>query len=167
MRVTTRSDGGALLGTGGALKAAQHLLAETFVLTYGDSYLGFDYRSPLVKLEADPSARGCMVVFRNLGRLAPSNALALGDRVAAYDKAATDPRFDCIDYGATALRRSVVEAMPSATPFDIAPTFSDLARRGELLALEVPDRFFEVGSAAGLAELEAHLMSPQHHPRTD
>ena len=157
MRVATRSDGGALLGTGGALKAAEDLLAEAFVVTYGDSYLGFDYRAPLVKLEARPTAAGCMALYRNEGRLAPSNARVEGEHVAAYDKVTPDPRFDFIDYGATALRRNVVAALPNRAPFDIAPVFSDLAARGELLAHLVATRFFEIGSTAGLADLEAHL----------
>jgi len=35
-----------------------------------------------------------------------------------------------------------------------------LADRGELAGYEVTERFYEVGSPAGLADLEAHLASP-------
>ena len=35
-----------LLGTAGALRAALDSLAPTFLVTYGDSYLPFDYAEP-------------------------------------------------------------------------------------------------------------------------
>src|SRR5688572_20796469 len=40
----------ALLGTAGAIRAALPWLAPAFVVTYGDSYLPFDYGAPLAML---------------------------------------------------------------------------------------------------------------------
>ena len=39
-------DGPELLGTGGALKKAQLLLGQRFLVLYGDSYLPIDYAAP-------------------------------------------------------------------------------------------------------------------------
>src|SRR6188768_681550 len=47
--VSYSEDGQPLLGTGGAIRRAleRQLLAESFLVTYGDSYLPFDYAAPL------------------------------------------------------------------------------------------------------------------------
>ena len=63
-----------------------------------------------------------------------------------------------IDYGLTALRRSVLaERVPPDTVFDLAPVLSALAAEGKLAGFEVPDRFYEIGSPQGRAELETLL----------
>jgi NDP-sugar pyrophosphorylase family protein len=49
---------GRLLGTAGALRAAVPLLAPRFLVTYGDSYLRFDYAEPLRVLEQYPDSDG-------------------------------------------------------------------------------------------------------------
>ncbi len=67
--VAYSEDGPQLLGTGGALRRALDLLEPTFLLTYGDSYLPFDYTAPLRDLNAHPDALGTMSVFPKPGRL--------------------------------------------------------------------------------------------------
>jgi NDP-sugar pyrophosphorylase family protein len=157
-RVRTASEGETLLGTAGALRAAASDLDERFVVTYGDSYLPFDYRSPLERLAADPDALGCMAVYENHDRFEPSNARVAGGRVVAYDKARpTGSDFDHVDYGATALRREVVLALAPGRPLALSDVQRDLARGGRLLALVASERFYEIGSPAGLADLERHL----------
>jgi NDP-sugar pyrophosphorylase family protein len=61
-----------------------------------------------------------------------------------------------IDYGATALRRSALDAMP-AGPSDLGALQAELAERGVLRAFEVAERFHEIGSPEGLAALETLL----------
>jgi NDP-sugar pyrophosphorylase family protein len=158
IRVATLRDGDALLGTGGALKRAEDRLAETFIVTYGDSYLPFDYSAPLAMLESNASALGCMAVFRNANRFEPSNVRIDGGRVAAYDKSRPkEESFDCIDYGATALRKDVVRGLAPGVALDLAPILQKMAGRSELLAYVARERFYEIGSPSGLADLEAHL----------
>src|ERR1017187_7265200 len=43
LKVAWAEEGPTLLGTAGALRAALPLLAGEFLVTYGDSYLPFDY----------------------------------------------------------------------------------------------------------------------------
>ena len=63
-----------------------------------------------------------------------------------------------IDYGLTALRRSVLAArVPPDTVFDLAPVLSELAAEGKLAGFEVVDRFYEIGSFEGLRATEAFL----------
>ena len=155
-------EGDQKLGTGGALllAAAEGALAETFLVTYGDSFLPFDYAAPLALLEARAELSAVMAVYQNRGALEASNvALSpAGDRVGRYEKGARDPALDHIDYGATALRRSALlaRAADAARGFDRLQ--HALAREGALGALVATERFYEIGSPAGLADLEAHLV---------
>jgi NDP-sugar pyrophosphorylase family protein len=154
-------DGDRLLGTAGALRRALDLLEPTFLVTYGDSYLPFDYFAPLADLRAHGEALGTMAVFKNDDRFDRSNTAIAGDRVARYEKrprdAPPDPTLAYIDYGATALRRDVIEAIPSGEVCDLSGVQRELAAAGRLRAFVAERRFFEIGSAQGLADLEASL----------
>ncbi len=155
-------DGPEPLGTGGALVGALHQLQPTFVVTYGDSYLPFDYSEPLEDLRAHPEALGTMSVYRNQGRFDRSNTRIDGDRVVTYAKdasAARRPELDCIDYGATALRRTAVQQL-GAGPSELSTLQAQLAKQGQLRAWLASQRFYEIGSEQGLAELDAFLTSP-------
>ena len=163
IQVRYAEDGERLLGTAGALRNAVSLLSPTFLVTYGDSYLPFDYTSPLVDLAAHSQALGTMAVFENNGRFDQSNTRLNGELVSAYEKrprgAAHEPDFAFIDYGATALRREVILALPEGEPFGLDAVQHQLAKNGRLRAVRAYNRFFEIGSPTGLADLERELSS--------
>jgi NDP-sugar pyrophosphorylase family protein len=149
-------DGPEPLGTAGALRAALAELAPTFLVTYGDSYLPFDYSLPLRDLEAHPDALATMSVFKNEGRFDRSNTQVRGDQVIRYEKGSSDPAIDHIDYGALALRRELIESAPAAAS-GLDQLQSTLAREGRLRAVLAPERFYEIGTPFGLAELDLRL----------
>jgi MurNAc alpha-1-phosphate uridylyltransferase len=60
-----------------------------------------------------------------------------------------------IDYGLSVFRRELFDRTP--TVFDLAMLFHDLSLQGELAALEVQERFYEIGSPQGLHDLEDYL----------
>ena len=150
-------DGPKLLGTAGALRAALDLLEPTFLVTYGDSYLPFDYAGPLRDLDAHEDALGTMSVFKNEGQWDASNTQVEGERVMRYEKGGVDRALDHIDYGATALRRGVIAALPADEELALSDVQADLARQGKLRALLAPERFYEIGSEDGLKALEDRL----------
>jgi NDP-sugar pyrophosphorylase family protein len=152
-------DGAELVGTGGALRRAFARLEDEFVLTYGDSYLPFDYAAPLHQLRRHPEAIACMSVFRNRGEFGTSNVALDGDWVAKYEKGAADPALDCIDYGAIALRRSALAGIEDGAVWGIEALFRKLARQRQLRAFVAPERFYEVGSPEGRRDLERYLAS--------
>lgn len=152
-------EGPRLLGTAGALRQALPLLDPRFLVTYGDSYLPFDYSAPLTDLEAHPDALGTLSVFANGGRWDRSNVRIAGERVEHYAKDSTDPTLDHIDYGATALDRRVIAALPPNAAYALDRIQSELAARGSLRAWVATDRFYEIGSPDGLADLERALRS--------
>lgn len=153
-------DGPTLLGTAGALRRALALLEPTFLVTYGDSYLPFDYSAPLRDLDAHPEALGTMSVFENRGQWDASNTRVEGERVLSYEKGSTSPDVGFIDYGAIALRREVIAALPEDVPLGLDRVQAELAAQGRLRALVARERFFEIGSEAGLEELSKKLGTP-------
>jgi N-acetyl-alpha-D-muramate 1-phosphate uridylyltransferase len=153
-------DGPKLLGTAGALRRALDLLEPTFLVTYGDSYLPFDYSAPLRDLDAHPEALGTMSVFENRGQWDASNTRVEGELVTSYEKGTTDPSVQFIDYGAIALRRELVARLPPDEPVGLDGMQRDLAREGRLRAFVARERFYEIGSEAGLRQLELRLAQP-------
>jgi N-acetyl-alpha-D-muramate 1-phosphate uridylyltransferase len=150
-------DGEQLIGTGGALRRALARLEPELVVTYGDSYLPFDYAAPLADLRAHPEADATMSVYRNRGAFGPCNVALDGDWVARYEKGAQAGELDCIDYGAIALRRSVLEEIADGAVWDLSALWSKLARQRKLRAFVAPERFYEIGSPEGRRDLEQHL----------
>ncbi len=157
LRVRTSDEGPTLLGTAGAIRAALPLLEPCFLVTYGDSYLPFDYGEPLRALEAHPDCDGVMSVFKNEGRWDASNVRTDGAWVLAYEKGTKDPAFDHIDYGAIALRREIIASLPEGRPAALDALQHDLARKGRLRAVVAGERFYEIGSPEGLSALD-HML---------
>jgi NDP-sugar pyrophosphorylase family protein len=157
MRVVWSDEGPTLLGTGGALQHALDVLAPAFLVTYGDSYLPFDYAEPLRLLEASGDCDGVMAVYRNEGRWDASNVVTDGAWVLRYEKGNRDAPFDHIDYGAIALRKEVVAALAAGQRVGLDAVQRDLAQRKRLRACVARERFFEIGSPEGLAALDRYL----------
>lgn len=157
VRVRYSEDGPVLLGTAGALRRACALLAPSFLVTYGDSYLPFDYSAPLRDLEAHAGALATLAVYRNAGRWDASNTRIAGEWVQRYAKESPEPDLDHIDYGAMALRREVIASLPTDRSIALSDVQQDLASAGRLRAFVATERFYEIGSEAGLTELEAYL----------
>lgn len=144
---------GRLLGTGGALKQAEPLLAERFYLMYGDSFLQYNYAD--IASQAAPY-RALMVVYRNEGRYDISNVSVHEGRVAQYEKGPPSPDLQWIDAGLSVLQRETLEMIPQGQPAGVEQIiYQELVRRGELRAYTTDQRFYEVGSAAGLEEFRA------------
>jgi NDP-sugar pyrophosphorylase family protein len=157
VRVLWSDEGPELLGTGGAIRRALGVLAPVFLVTYGDSYLPFDYAEPLRALEAHGDCDGVMAVYRNMRQWDASNVVTDGAWVLRYEKGLADAAFDHIDYGATALRREVVAQLPEGRPVGLDALQRELAQRKRLRACVAHERFFEIGSPEGLAALDRYL----------
>jgi NDP-sugar pyrophosphorylase family protein len=160
LAVSYVDEGDRLHGTGGALRFAHDLAAldDVFGVVYGDSYLPVEL-GPVWAAFEESGCPALMTVLRNEDRWDRSNAVFAGGRVISYDKRpqSRDARMQWIDFGFSVLRRDVVETIPSGAVCDLADVFHDLSMRGALAGFEVGTRFFEVGSAEGVAELEAYL----------
>lgn len=156
VRLDYSFDGPKLLGTGGAIKRALPLLGEEFFVLYGDSYLPTDYH-PIADFFHRSGRLGCMTVYRNEGRYDTSNVVFADGEIKVYDKKARLPEMQHIDYGLSLFKAAAFAPWPADEPFDLAEVMGRLVREKQMAGYEVRERFYEIGSPAGLAELEAVL----------
>jgi len=156
LRIEYSFDGPRLLGTGGALKQALPLLGHTFLVLYGDSYLPIDYRSAALAFARSEKA-GLMTVYRNQGRWDASNVQFEAGQILRYDKKHRTSEMHHIDYGLGILRADSLASWPDNEPFDLADVYRRLLSENQLSGYEVKERFYEIGSAEGLAELDTFL----------
>jgi NDP-sugar pyrophosphorylase family protein len=149
-------DGPDLLGTGGAIKKALPLLGKKFLVLYGDSYLPIDYAAP-ARAFAQSGKAGLMTVFKNENRWDPSNVWFESGEIRKYDKQNRCSEMKHIDYGLGFLRPAAFDYHPDASRFDLADLYQDLLRAKQLAGYEIKQRFYEIGSRQGLAELDSLL----------
>jgi N-acetyl-alpha-D-muramate 1-phosphate uridylyltransferase len=149
-------DGPELRGTAGAIRQALPMLGGEFFVTYGDSYLPCDYRAIGSAFQSS-GKQGLMTVFRNEGRWDTSNVELAGQDIIKYDKKNRTAGMHHIDYGLGVFRQEAFLTLDSEKYYDLAQLYQDLVASGELAAFEVHERFYEIGSWAGISELTAML----------
>ncbi len=149
-------DGAEPLGTGGALRHALPALGESFFVLYGDSYLQAGYQQ-MRQAFARCEKRGMMSVFKNCGQWDHSNVELRDGQIVSYDKRQPSGRAQHIDYGINLLRSIALENFPTNRPFDLAEVFQRLIADEQMAGFEVFERFYEIGSPAGLEETRAYL----------
>ena len=138
------------LGTGGALREAGHLLAESFLVIYGDSYLPIRYAEVLTHLESY-TATGVVVIYDNrFGDTSVRNNIAVDEnsRVIRYEKGpAGDPALTHVEAGVLAFRRRLLDLVPSTGVVSLEnEVYPKLIARKELLAWPTQQRFYDIGT---------------------
>jgi NDP-sugar pyrophosphorylase family protein len=154
LKVTYSFDWPTLLGTGGALAKALPLLSDNFMVIYGDSYLEIDYQA-VCQTFLKSQKPALMTIYDNNDNYDKSNVLFVGDKIELYDKKEPNPNMRHIDYGLGVFSSSVFSGLSGN--FDLADVYSQLSREGRLAGFLARDRFYEIGSLSGLAELESFL----------
>jgi len=149
-------DGDALLGTGGAVRQALPMLGENFFVLHGDSYLRCSFAQVQAAYQQSRHP-ALMTVLRNDNRWDRSNVTFVDGKLIAYNKKAPRSDMQYIDYGLSVFSRDVFVRCPDQDPIDLADICANLSERGELAGLEVFERFYEIGSLAGLRDTEAYL----------
>jgi len=149
-------DGPTLLGTGGALKGAIPKLGEHFLVIYGDSYMPVDYFA-IIEAFVRSGKPALMTVFKNEGRWDASNVWFEAGKIRLYDKRLRMAEMRHIDYGIAVLNAAVFASFLDNQPFDLADVYSRLVSQNQMVAYEVKQRFYEIGSPEGLAELNSLL----------
>jgi NDP-sugar pyrophosphorylase family protein len=149
-------DGPKLLGTGGALIRALPKLGEAFYVLYGDSYLPIDYGA-VGEAFRSAGKLGLMTVFENRERYDASNVWFADGEIQRYDKRAKVPQMHHIDYGLGVFRAAAFDNFPRDQVVDLADVQTSLVACQQLAGYEVFERFYEIGSPAGLEELNQFL----------
>jgi NDP-sugar pyrophosphorylase family protein len=158
LKVSYSEDGPNLLGTGGALTKAINLLGDQFFVLYGDSFLPVNF-SNVQKAYEKIGSPALMTVLKNQNQWDKSNVLFEGGRLLEYNKCTPRAEMTYIDYGLGVISASVLKQRPSDQPFDLADVYQTLSLKGRLAGMEVHERFYEIGSHAGLKEAREYFLA--------
>lgn len=145
------------MGTGVALKIAEKMLEESFILLNGDTLLPIDY-SKLVERFEDNNKLGLVVAYSNTEKIAPSNLKIIdSDIVLSYNKN-SDIGMTHLDAGAIVLKKKVLELIPDGCVCSFEKeVFPRLIQAQELFAFKTEQRFYDMGSIEGLKSIEKVL----------
>jgi len=145
-----------LLGTAGALKKAGALFDDVFITMYGDSYLFLNFNHVMAFFESR-NKLALMTVYKNYDRYDRSNTVIADNLVKRYSKQEKTEDMVYIDYGANIFRKEVLGMIPENKSYSLDNLFPRLIEQDELLAFEVKERFYEIGSPQGLKDFEEYI----------
>ena len=98
-----------------------------------------------------------MTVFENKGLYDASNVWFENGEIKVYDKKAKLPEMKHIDYGLGLFKATAFEGYSKTDVVDLAEVQKKLVSQHELCGYEMRERFYEIGSPEGLAELNTLL----------
>ena len=142
-----------LLGTGGALKNAETMLEDIFMVTWGDSYLDLDYQKAQ-EFFLKKNKLGMMSVWRNRNEIEPSNVEIQKDLVKSYSKKRKTKKMEYIDYGLMIFKKEALKYLPKNKKSDFSILNQALIKRKQLLAYDTGKRYYQIGNFQGLQEFE-------------
>lgn len=156
LNIQYTDEGTELRGTGGAIRliAEKGLLPEKFFLLYGDSYLPVEYQKIWSAFD-QMKAPALLTVFKNSDNWDASNVIFKNGKLELYDKFAQDKKeMDYIDFGLAIFTKKIIQDyFFTKEKFDLAEIYNLLSKKSLLAGYEVMNRFYEIGSSAGLQEL--------------
>jgi NDP-sugar pyrophosphorylase family protein len=145
-----------LLGTGGAIKNAEGLLQNEFMMLYGDSYLPVDYHK-LINIFIGKNTLGTMVIYKNNNKYDKSNIVLNEGRIKAYDKEKKLPEMVYIDAGLSIFKKEVLKKLPDGKHIPLDTIIKQLIDSGQLSSYITKQRFYEVGSPKGLQDFRNYI----------
>ncbi len=157
VRIKYSQDGEELLGTAGALKKAENLLADSFLVLFGDTYLSLNFQEAINFFEKNRQL-GMMTVFRNAGKYAPSNTVVENGLVKYYSKKRHLKNMNYIDCGLGIIRKDSLKYLRQGESGDLAILNQALIKRQELLAYPIKKRFYDIGTFRGLADFRRYIL---------
>jgi NDP-sugar pyrophosphorylase family protein len=148
------------LGTGGALRHARHLLADTFLLIYGDSYLPIEYSTVGNRL-LETGSMAAVVLFEDVHgetNVVPNVDVDERSFVTRYEKNAAGAGLRYIDAGVLAMRAAAIDLIPPDEKSSLEEhVFPRLIERRSLAAVITRQRFYDIGTPERLGVIEALL----------
>lgn len=156
MSIKYSDDGGKLLGTGGALRKANSLLPDNFILMNGDSYLDIDYRKVLRVFyrEENPIL---MTVYKPTDKEPHRNVCVKHKRIVEYDKTGEYRGLNYIDYGFTPMQKWLLRDFPLDEVFDFSKIYLQMIQEKSISCYRTLTKFHEIGSYEGLEETTDYI----------
>lgn len=156
LNIKYSDEGNNLLGTGGAINNAKHLLKDYFFVLYGDSWINADYKKMFNKFQLSENP-AIIAVYKNKDKWDKSNIDVHNELVTTYKKNHENKKFNYIDYGLSILTKELFYNFDKDEKFDLGEVYSYLSKQKQLEAFEVYDRFYEIGSFQGINETSHNL----------
>lgn len=151
------------LGTGGALKGAQSLLQEVFMLIYGDSFLPIDLKN-LENSFNYSSMAGMVVVYDNRENTDVTSNIAVDaqDTILKYKKNSNDHDLNYVDAGISIFNKNVCDLIPDKKKKSLEEEiFPSLVEQRKLFAYITNQRFYDIGNIQRLSVFENYITN---HP---
>ncbi len=146
-------DGKKRLGTGGSLKKNLKYLPKEFFLTYGDSYLDFDYSKIIKKFLS--SSKNIISIYKNKNSSHKNNILVSNKKILKYNK---KKNFNYIDYGLFYFKKcDLKECNIKKNEFDMSEYIIELIKKKKLGYAISRKKFQECGSIEGINSLRKIL----------
>ena len=158
LNVNYSYDGEILLGTGGAIKKALHMLPQEFYVLYGDSFLPIKFES-IRKYFKTNKIDNLITVYKNNDQFDKSNIEFSENKILKYDKTNRTIDMKYVDYGLSIFKKSIFLTYEKSGNFDLSELFVSLAKKNKLNGYEIFERFYEVGSYSGIEETKKFLES--------
>jgi len=152
------------LGTGGAIQNALPLLADSFLLLYGDSFLPIRYADVVNRLNHS-AALGVVVACDNqVSDTSVKNNIALDefDFVSRYDKTSGHMDLLYVEAGVSAFRREAWNGTPNDAWSLEQDLFPELIRKHALAGLRTRQRFYDIGTPDRLAVIDEFFRHDYH-----
>ncbi len=153
LNISFSNDGHKPLLTGGAIKKASAALTGPFFVLYGDSYLDITYKD--VEEAYEINTGPLMVIYKNQGLFDVSNVHLTEEGFFYSKKKGPNKKSNYIDYGLSIFEKRHFKSTKKSFDLSILQeTFSD---QGKLQYFVSNQRFYEIGSHAGIDELSSRL----------
>ena len=98
-----------------------------------------------------------MTVYKNYDQYDRSNTVVEGNLVKKFSKKERAEGMVYIEYGANIFNKEALNMIPENQFYSLDDLFPRLVEMGELLAFEVKERFYEIGSLQGVKEFEDYI----------
>ena len=151
-------EGENLMGTAGALRNAESLLDDVFLTMYGDSYLILNFAAVMSYFQSQDKL-AVMTVYKNCDRYGRSNTVVEGNMVKEFSNTEKTEGMIYAEYGVNVFKKEIIGMIPKNQRYSLDKLFPRLIEQEELLAFEVKERFYEVGTPQRLRECEEFIRS--------
>jgi len=135
-------DGDKLLGTGGALKKAEPLLDEEFIMANGDTYMNIDYHDLISEFHKSGKP-AMMVVYPK--RKKRNDVLVKNGEILNYDKW-TRKNVNAVWTGTIVMKKEILKVIPKNKFFSLEEKiFPKLIKKKQIGAFIIKDKFYPIG----------------------
>ena len=164
LEVTLKIEENGPLGTGGAISHSLDYLDENFLLLYGDSYLDVDFIN-IYQAYLNQNKSSLMTIIENSNKWDTSNVRFEGNEIIEYSKNSESSNMKYVDYGLSVISRKNLANYNFPKTWDISEYFKKELLNHHLAPYVIYERFYEIGSADGIYDLECYLSTKDKNNR--